>query len=381
MKNEELKKRILNFILRFVALKAYWVFPLVYLLFSMLSFVVDRQGGSFSIYALILWTILGTLVYAVSNSWMSHELDMEELDFVGLDEVDDPDNMKRHLQDFFVGMSYWERLFWVLIVVCLVALVYMTAGGMNLLLEQTHGWSLAIAIVVALVLLFLLMMIARRRVVIGLVLAYIGLSIPCTYVFVQQYLYIQKISVDSDNLAGEFLAMKDAQLEQLRTVVTDRILRSSADREHFQSIKDSIDSYYGEVVELRDELNKVGGIGKVGFDEMGGFILRCQALQNSMVRLSNSYYVIFLNKEIYPRVMKNFNAADASSNAFFGWANDLKLRSERGLDYLMEVLKDQRLDVDEMTKHTVYVSMLVAGVVVFLPLVISVLIGRCRKRD
>ena len=372
---------MLNFILRFVALKAYWVFPLVYLLFSMLSFVIDRQGGSFSIYALILWTILGTLVYAVSNSWMSHELDMEELDFVGLDEVDDPDNMKRHLQDFFVGMSYWERLFWVLIVVCLVALVYMTAGGMNLLLEQTHGWSLAIAIVVALVLLFLLMMIARRRVVIGLVLAYIGLSIPCTYVFVQQYLYIQKISVDSDNLAGEFLAMKDAQLEQLRTVVTDRILRSSADREHFQSIKDSIDSYYGEVVELRDELNKVGGIGKVGFDEMGGFILRCQALQNSMVRLSNSYYVIFLNKEIYPRVMKNFNAADASSNAFFGWANDLKLRREKGLDYLMNVLKDQRLDVDEMTKHTVYVSMLVAGVVVFLPLVISVLIGRCRKRD
>ena len=122
---------MLNFILRFVALKAYWVFPLVYLLFSMLSFVIDRQGGSFSIYALILWTILGTLVYAVSNSWMSHELDMEELDFVGLDEVDDPDNMKRHLQDFFVGMSYWERLFWVLIVVCLVALVYMTAGGMN----------------------------------------------------------------------------------------------------------------------------------------------------------------------------------------------------------------------------------------------------------
>ena len=175
--------------------------------------------------------------------------------------------------------------------------------------------------------------------------------------------------------------MKDAQLEQLRTVVTDRILRSSADREHFQSIKDSIDSYYGEVVELRDELNKVGGIGKVGFDEMGGFILRCQALQNSMVRLSNSYYVIFLNKEIYPRVMKNFNAADASSNAFFGWANDLKLRREKGLDYLMDVLKDQRLDVDEMTKHTVYVSMLVAGVVVFLPLVISVLIGRCRKRD
>ena len=59
-------KKILNFLKLFVLLKAYWVFPALYLLGAMVSYFFT--DGSFSFPALVFSTVLGALVYSVTRS-------------------------------------------------------------------------------------------------------------------------------------------------------------------------------------------------------------------------------------------------------------------------------------------------------------------------
>jgi hypothetical protein len=98
-------KKILNFLKLYVLLKAYWVFPALYLLGAMVSYFFSDGGFSFP--ALVFFTVLGALTYSVARSWLSHEYDTDELDFIGLSEEDDPENRKTSVADFFRDMPYW----------------------------------------------------------------------------------------------------------------------------------------------------------------------------------------------------------------------------------------------------------------------------------
>jgi hypothetical protein len=78
--NQKVEK-ILGFAVRFILLKAFWVFPVVYLLVSMLTYIFGAEGH-FSFPALVFFTVIGALTYSVTRSWLSHEYDTNELDFI-----------------------------------------------------------------------------------------------------------------------------------------------------------------------------------------------------------------------------------------------------------------------------------------------------------
>lgn len=182
----ETKQKVMKFVVRFVLLNAHLLFPAIYLLVGVLLLWFD-QISTFTMEGLVFCAVLGALVCYTTRAWLSHKYDEDELDLIGLDELQDPEDKKYRLSDFTHDMPWWERLLWIVIVMLMVlngvflfdALQYMFASGNSLL-------SGAITVVLQLVLLVLLMMISRKRRLVWVVLAYVVIDFCGCYQVTEQ---------------------------------------------------------------------------------------------------------------------------------------------------------------------------------------------------
>lgn len=361
-------KKILNFLKLYVLLKAYWVFPALYMLGAMVSYFFSDGGFSFP--ALVFFTVLGALTYSVARSWLSHEYDTDELDFIGLSEEDDPENRKTSVADFFRDMPYWEKILWVVTVVMLGVIAYTTAGGLAMLFM--HDISTLMYIVAAILMvafLVLLMMIARRRVVIGLVLLYILLMVPTGFLFTHEYVYSSMMTDRDVRLARSFIEAKQTQLHQL----SNKLDQNSGSRKKGIShadIKHQVDELYvmeGELEAMMDGTNWLN----CNDEELASFVMKARSFQTMLEEVAG-------NAEV--RQSRRIHVDDEQSKRFFNRLADISENRVNGVKAMLILASGKQPTMENYSLSALKVSMLVAAVLCYLPLVLSMLVAMSRRR-
>ena len=361
-------KKILNFLKRFVLLKAYWVFPALYLMGAMISYFFSE--GHFSFPALVFFTVLGALTYSVTRSWLSHEYDTDELDFIGLSEEDDPDNLKTSVLDFFRGMPYWEKILWVVTVAMLIVSAFMTAGGLAILFR--HDISTLMYIVAAILMvafLVLLMMIARRRVIIGIVLLYILLMVPTGFLFTHEFVYSSMMSDRDVRLSHSFIESKQSQLYQLDRMLDEKAasLKKSNRLAEVKRQVESLHTMLGELEAMMDGVNWLNS----SDDELASFVSKARTFQQKLEEVTGSNEV---------RNIKRIQADDELTKRFFTEMADVEENRVNGVKAMLKLASGKQPKMGSYSKSALKVSMLVAAVVCYLPLVLAMLVAMSRKR-
>lgn len=362
-------KKILNFLKLFILLKAYWVFPALYLLGTMVSYFFT--DGSFSFPALVFSTVLGALVYSVTRSWLSHEYDTDELDFIGLSEEDDPDNRKTNVLDFFRGMPYWEKILWVVSVIMLVVATFMTAGGLAIIFR--HDISTLMYIVAATLMvafLVLLMMIARRRVIIGIVLLYILLMVPTGFLFTHEYIYSSMMTDRDVRLSRSFIETKQSQLHQLSNVLDDNA-GSQKKGSRLAEVKRQVESLYSQTGELQAMMDGANWL-NISDEELSSFVSKAHLLQLQLEEIVKTNEV---------RNHKRIQADDELTKLFFNNMADREENRVNGVKAMLKLASGKQPKVESYNKSALKVSMLVAAVICYLPLVLAMLVAMSRKRS
>lgn len=246
-------RKIIIYLGRWVAMRAYLVIPALYVMLALLLNIwtdVGYCGTGF-----LFSVLLGIMCYSAAKSWYNHEFVDDEIDFV--DDIAEEES-ELTLQQMWNDMPWWERLHWIPILGFLGLTWWAMVKGLGLLfIGGATPFVYIFSTVVALTLLWLIVMVSRKKNIVGFVIFYIVFDAMSAFSFnfVEFYDNIsgtQHMERDMNDcrrlsdIQGEYIELVSARVDSLCTHYNSDV----------KSVKSSISEHKSQAEEAERKSNQ-----------------------------------------------------------------------------------------------------------------------------
>ena len=229
-------KKLLLHLAKWSSMRAYWVFPGIYLMLSLLCMAFGQTH--FNVYGLLCSAVLGIMCHYATKSWLKKEFDDKKID---LDRSNNYDSEKSFVC-LWRDMPWWERLLWIPILGFLCIAWWVMVKGLGVLfVGGVSAFVYAFSTVVALTLLWLIVMITRKKHIVGFVLLYLvfdGMS-AFSFNFVEFYDNVSSTQrMDRDmkdcrrfsDIQGKYISLVKDRVDELHENSTAKVVSLKKDK-------------------------------------------------------------------------------------------------------------------------------------------------------